>query len=82
MPTIARIFGFRVVIYFNDRRPAHVHVIRNACEAVFSLHRGPAAMRLSENYGFKRKEVATIKKALTKILPALWAAWTDIHGPR
>jgi len=81
VPTIARILGFRVVIYFNDHRPAHVHVIGNGCEAVFSLHRMASAVRLSENYGFKAREVAKIKKGLIKLSPALWAAWTDIHGP-
>jgi len=44
MPTALTIFGLRVVIYPNDHRPAHVHIIGNGCEAVFNLHcpKGPA----------------------------------------
>ena len=37
MPTVKKFGGFRVVIYPNDRRPAHVHVIRADREAVFKL---------------------------------------------
>jgi len=33
MSTVDRIGGRRVVIYPNDHRPAHVHVIGNGCEA-------------------------------------------------
>jgi hypothetical protein len=47
---------------------------------VFELHDAGEAVRLRENYRFKRKEIARIKKALMKILPALWTAWKDIHG--
>jgi hypothetical protein len=42
MPTILRLDGLRVVVYPNDHRPAHVHVIGNGCEAVFYL-KGPTA---------------------------------------
>ena len=56
MPTVKRIDGLRVVIYPNDHRPAHVHVIGSDSEAVFDLHCpfGPAEVR--ENYGFSLKE--------------------------
>lgn len=56
MPTVVVIFGLRVVIYPNDHRPAHVHVIGNGCEAVFNLRcpKGPPELR--ENYGFSRKD--------------------------
>ena len=37
MPTVLIIGGWRVVIYPNDHRPAHVHVIGGGCEAVFNL---------------------------------------------
>ncbi len=36
MPTVKRIDGLRVVIYPNDHRPAHVHVIGGDSEAVLS----------------------------------------------
>jgi len=38
MPRVDVIDGLRVVVYPNDHRPAHVHVIGNGCEAVFKLN--------------------------------------------
>ncbi|MCY4396412.1 MAG: DUF4160 domain-containing protein [Rhodospirillaceae bacterium] len=38
MPTVLRLDGLRVVIYPNDHRPAHVHVVGGDGEAVFDLH--------------------------------------------
>ena len=38
MPTVWRIGTHRVVIYPNDHRPAHVHVVGRGGEAVFVLH--------------------------------------------
>jgi len=80
MPTVKRIDGLRVVIYPNDHRPAHVHVIGSDSEAVFDLHCpfGPAEVR--ENYGFSLKELGQIKSALTANLDDLCAEWSRIHG--
>ncbi len=33
MPSVSRINGLRVVIYPNDHKPAHVHVIGSGREA-------------------------------------------------
>jgi Fe2+ or Zn2+ uptake regulation protein len=80
MPTVLWLGRLRVVVYFNDHRPAHVHVIGNGCEAVFDLHcpAGPVSVR--ENYGFKRKEIARLLQALTNHLSELCRAWEEIHG--
>ncbi|HLQ00915.1 MAG TPA: DUF4160 domain-containing protein, partial [Burkholderiales bacterium] len=80
MPTVKRIDGLRVVIYPNDHRPAHVHVIGSDSEAVFDLHCpfGPPEVR--ENYGFSLKELGQIKSALTADLDDLCAEWSRIHG--
>ncbi len=72
MPTVQLIFGLRVVIYPNDHRPAHVHVIGNGCEAVFHLHCSTGAViELRENYGFSKKDVSRIKRELTTQRAAL-----------
>ena len=65
MPKVDAIGGLRVVIYPNDHRPAHAHVIGDGCEAVFKLNcpKGPPELR--ENYGFSSGEVARIEAALT-----------------
>lgn len=80
MPTVLRFDGLRVVIYPNDHRPAHVHVIGNGCEAVFNLHCQNGPPELRENYGFGRPEVTRIEKALSEALSALCEAWRIIHG--
>ncbi len=82
MPTVARIDGLRVVIYPNDHRPAHVHVIGNGCEAVFNLHCPHGPPELRENYGFSNGASGKIKTAVTKKLAHLCAAWSTIHGNR
>ncbi len=80
MPTAMVIFGLRVVIYPNDHRPAHVHVIGNGCEAVFDLHcpKGPPELR--ENYGFARKALIKIADELATHMAVLCARWKEIHG--
>lgn len=80
MPTVLRFDGLRAVIYPNDHRPAHVHVIGGGCEAVFDLRcpAGPPALR--ENYGFGKPEIARIKATLASELKALCAEWSGIHG--
>ena len=47
MPTVLRFDGLRVVIYPDDHRPAHVHVIGAGGEAVFILNcpEGPPELR-------------------------------------
>jgi hypothetical protein len=80
MPTVLRLGAWRAVVYANDHRPAHVHVIGQGCEAVFDLHcpDGPAELR--ENYRFGLREISRIEKALTANLAALCSAWEKIHG--
>jgi hypothetical protein len=80
MPTIKRIGGLRVVIYPNDHRPAHVHVIGNGCEVVFKLHcpDGPAELR--ENFGFAAQDLGTIRATLMADLAYLCNEWRKVHG--
>lgn len=79
MPTVLRFAGLRVVIYPNDHRPAHVHVIGRGCEAVFNLNCPAGPMGLRENYGFLRREIKQIQFSMTERLPKLCAAWEGIH---
>jgi len=80
MPTVFRFDGLRVVIYPNDHRPAHVHVIGAGCEAVFNLHGPEGPPELRENYGFSKTAVNRIKAVLTDNLTALCSEWENIHG--
>lgn len=80
MPTVLRFDGLRATIYPNDHRPARVHVIGRGCEAVFNLHCPAGPVELRENYGFSRREIGDIERALADDLEALCAAWENIHG--
>ncbi|HEY1780064.1 MAG TPA: DUF4160 domain-containing protein [Roseiarcus sp.] len=79
MPTVFRFDGLRVVIYPNDHRPAHVHVIGPAGEAVFNLNcpDGPPAWR--ESFGFRSAYLSHIETELTDVLAGLCAKWRAIH---
>jgi hypothetical protein len=80
MPTAFRIHGLRVVVYPNDHRPAHVHVIGHGCEAVFKLNCPSGPVELRENLGFQRAELARIVTALSQHMAQACAAWSQLHG--
>ena len=79
MPTVLRIRGLRVVIYSNDHRSAHVHVIGDGREAVFNLHCPDGPPELRENYRFSRQDVGRIEEVLEFGLTALCDDWKRIH---
>jgi len=80
MPTVLRFAGLRVVIYTNDHRPAHVHVIGNDCEAVYELNCPWGPVELRENYGFGRVELGRITQKLNTHLDELCRQWEKLHG--
>lgn len=80
MPTVLRIGALRVVVYPNDHRPAHVHVMGRGNEVVLQLNVSDGSVSVRENYGFSRKEVAVIARVLVQNLTLLAAEWERIHG--
>jgi hypothetical protein len=80
MPVVYRIGGLRVVIWPNDHRPAHVHVIGPKGEAVFipNCPKGPPELR--ENFGFRLQEADEVAEALRGAIPALYEEWSKVHG--
>ena len=80
MPTVLRFGAFRVVIYPNDHRPAHVHVLGHGHEAVFELDCPLGPVTLRENYGFAMQDVTKIEAVLNESLAPLCEAWRTIHG--
>ena len=80
MPTVLRFEGYRVVIYPNDHRPAHVHVFGAGSEAVFHLNCPAGPTELRENYGFSRREIAQIRTVLDGSVRPLCEKWRAIHG--
>jgi hypothetical protein len=80
MPTIGKIGSLRVVVWPNDHRPAHVHVIGPEGEAVFNLNCPDGPPELRESYGLRIADVSRIADALERQLADLCRAWSDIHG--
>ena len=80
VPTVMRLDGLRVVVYPNDHRPAHVHVIGRGCEAVFNLNCPAGPVELRENYGFPARELRRLLDTLAENLETLCGAWEEIHG--
>jgi hypothetical protein len=68
-----------VVVYPNDHRPAHVHVVDGA-EAVFDLNCPEGPVELRENYGFRSGQIAAIEAELNGAVGTLCQAWSAIHG--
>lgn len=54
MATVLRFLSYRVVIYSNDHRPRHVHVMNDEHEAIFELNCPDGPPTLRENYGFRK----------------------------
>ena len=80
MPTVHQLGALRFVIYVNDHRPAHVHVIGGGHAAVFQLHCPGGPPELRENFGFSRARLNRIARHLRLYLGALCRAWREIHG--
>ncbi|WP_420608254.1 DUF4160 domain-containing protein [Novosphingopyxis sp.] len=80
MPTVLRFDGLRVVIWPNDHRPAHVHVMGADGEAVFNLRCPNGPPELRENYGFRLTDLNRIEVALVAALADLCSRWSGIHG--
>lgn len=80
MPTILRIGASRVVIYPNDHRPAHVHVVGVGNHAVFNLQCPGGPPDLRENYGFSKVDLAVFVRRMQGIVGSLCTEWKAIHA--
>jgi hypothetical protein len=80
MPTVMRIRGLRVVIWTNDHRPSHVHVMGAEGEATFNLNCPDGPLALRESFGFRLSDLNRIAEALAEAVGALCEQWRMIHG--
>jgi hypothetical protein len=80
MPTVLRLGRLRVVIYPNDHRPPHVHVLGAGTEAIFILGCPDGPPTLRGSHGFTTAELNRIEEGLAANLVALCAEWERIHG--
>ena len=82
MPTALRIDGLWVVIYPNDHRPPHVHVLGAGTEAVFILNCPVGPPTLRGSFGFTTAELNRIASALAENLTALCAEWERVDADK
>jgi len=80
VPTVLRFGSYRVAIYTNDHRPAHVHVVGAGCEAVFHLHCLGGPPELREALELSAHELNRIAAQLQADLAMLCRSWRKIHG--
>jgi hypothetical protein len=83
MPTVPpRFNGWRVVIFPNDHRPPHVHVIGVEEHARFELLCDLGQARLLSSLGFDQSQLRKIATYLQTHLVHLCSEWGRIHGHR
>lgn len=81
MPTVMKLNnGARVVIYPNDHRPPHVHVLSAGLSAVIHLNLPEGPPTLHENRGFSLTEIRQIIFDINNELTLLCEKWKEIHG--
>ena len=81
MPTVLPLFsGWRVVIFTNDHRPPHVHVIGAEAHARFELFCDLGQVQLLSSFGFTQNQLRRIAGHLRGHLAHLCSEWGRIHG--
>ena len=81
MPTVLPVFkGWRVVIFTNDHRPPHVHVMGTEEHARFELLCDLGQVGLMSNIGFGHSQLKQIQGYLLSHLVHLCSEWGRIHG--
>lgn len=76
MPTIFILFGYRFMFYANDHQPIHVHVIKGASKAKYTI----APVTLVYNHGFKPSELKLIKGIIEDNVEAIAEHWTKFFN--
>lgn len=79
MPVVMRIAGYRVVIFTNDHRPPHVHIIGSDGQVVMTIESVPRILRTE---GFSDREALKLSKEVGAHTETLLKEWEAIHGKR
>ncbi|KKJ00821.1 DUF4160 domain-containing protein [Prochlorothrix hollandica] len=79
MPTILRKDGFRIVIYFDDHLPCHVHAISGDSETKINLGDRAHPPTIVEHRG-KRSSALKALQLVVEHQNELITAWEEIHG--
>jgi hypothetical protein len=80
MLTVARFGSLRIVVYPNDRRPPHAHILGRGLEAIFILNCPSGPPELRANYGFSLRELNDMLDHLQQIIERTCDVWRHFHG--
>ena len=77
MPEIFREQGFKVVIYFDDHVPAHVHIFKGSAQLRVQIK---DASLLAVKGDISSKEIKKALKLVKANQAMLLKIWDEIHG--
>ena len=77
MVTVLRDSGFRIVIFANDHKPAHVHAVKDNGQAKINI---AAGVDLVSAYGLEKTEVRKAVAIVEQNRELLLERWSEIHG--
>jgi hypothetical protein len=80
MPTVLRFGAFRVMVYKNDHRPPHVHVLGRGGQAIFVLNCPAGPPELRAESALSSAEIKMIRNGVSANVQTLCEAWEEIHG--
>jgi Domain of unknown function (DUF4160) len=80
MPTLFRVGSYRVVVFLNDHRPPHVHVIGAVGRAKFELGATPNDVALVESNGIRATSLRRIAAEIIERHQACLENWKKHHG--
>lgn len=79
MPTVLRVQGFKILIYFDDHDPAHVHVLSGEGSVKIALGDRTVKPSILEYQG-KRNNATRALQIVNSNQQKLINYWEDIHG--
>jgi hypothetical protein len=79
VPTLFRVGSYRVMVFFNDHRPAHVHVTGPGGRAKFALGATPNDVALVESDGIRAASLRQIAAAIIERHQECLENWKKHH---
>ena len=80
MGTVFRIGVWRVMIYTQDHRPSHVHVVSGSGRAKIMLNCPDGPVEPEHARGMDATTLRRLLQSVEANLPLLCYAWSNTHG--
>ena len=80
MPSVLRVDGFQVMIFFNDHPPPHVHVRKGGGMVVIVLAADGNPQTVREVHEMAQAEIVKASLIVHAHAGLLGQKWRDIHG--